>query len=105
MAEPNHVQPSQEQEPIPKTEPVEEELDASLDADIDMVGTQQPSSLNMDGAGGEENNTTEAAAAAGLEAVGSAMDAKAVGKKDATLREFIGKMDEYAPIVRRQADS
>ncbi len=100
MAEPNHVQASQEQEPIiPKTEPVEEELDASLDADIDMAGTQQPSSMNMDG-GGDDNTATAAAAPAELDAVESAVEAKTVGKKDATLREFMGKMDEYAPIVR-----
>ncbi|KAI9748947.1 MAG: hypothetical protein M1815_002854 [Lichina confinis] len=92
MAEPNHVDAVKD-EHMSQVEPAEDELDASLDADIDMTGTQQPSSMNMDGAG-EESGT-----AANLNPVEEVLDSKTPSKKDATLREFLGQMDDYAPII------
>ena len=95
MAEPNHVDAVKD-EHMSQVEPAEDELDASLDADIDMTGTQQPSSMIMDGAG-EESGT-----AANLNPVEEVLDSKTPSRKDATLREFLGQMDDYAPIVRRR---
>jgi transcription initiation factor TFIID subunit 10 len=72
-----------------------DDLDASLEADVTQDPTQ-PSSMNLDGANDPEpsaprNGVTDAAAA---------LESRIPAKKDATLREFLGKMDEYAPIVR-----
>lgn len=92
MAEPNHLDAVKD-EPMSQMEPAEDELDASLDADFNMTGTQQPSSMNMDGTG-EESGT-----AADLNPVEEVSESKAPSKKDATLREFLGQMDDYAPII------
>ena len=72
----------------------EAELDASLEAEIDLANTDKADTMNVDGA--DEAN----ASAADVEAVAPAPDPRLPSKKDATLREFLGKMDDYAPIVR-----
>lgn len=103
MADTNHIASAQE-DIVPKMEPGEEELDASLDADVDMAETQQSTAaMNMDGAGDVDAPTAATAAgatASELDPVAPAPDLRPLGKKDTTLREFLGKMDEYAPIVR-----
>ncbi|KZF19484.1 transcription initiation factor IID, TAF10 subunit [Xylona heveae TC161] len=78
---------------IKKEEGQEEEkdLDASIDADIDMGGTSsQPNAMNMDGAADGDDD---------VDPVAPAPDPRVPSKKDATLREFLGKMDDYAPII------
>ena len=65
-----------------------EELDASIEADIKKP--QDPDIMNIDGAND---------ANADLDAELSGFAARIPAKKDASLREFIGKMDEFAPIV------
>ena len=64
----------------------EPDLDASIDQDIDMSGEK-----------------ADAAAEDGAEANASAVDQLAESappsKKETSLREFLGKMDEFAPIV------
>ena len=90
MEETNHHFNSDEQ-PAPKAE-MEHELDASLEADIDLKGPSQVSAMNLDGP-----SETNPAGRGGLDPV---VEARATSKKDTTLRELLGKMDEYAPIVR-----
>lgn len=63
----------------------EEEIDAVIDPEIDL-GAKGDEAMNIDGA-----NDGEAAV--------PALEARIPAKKDATLREFLGKMDDYAPIV------
>jgi len=68
--------------------------EATLEADTNVEATQ-PDAMNLDGANDTEapqrNGTTEAVP----------LEARIPAKKDATLREFLSKMDDYAPIVCR----
>ena len=66
----------------------EEELDASIEADIRQAEPQDPDAMNLDQSANQE-----------LDADLSGFAARIPAKKDASLREFLGKMDEYAPIV------
>lgn len=78
-----------------------DELDATiegeLNTDTSASATQQPDAMNLDGA----NDTAgpSGAAANGVPAE-APFEARIAAKKDVTLREFLGKMDEYAPVVR-----
>ncbi|KAF2089052.1 transcription initiation factor IID, TAF10 subunit [Saccharata proteae CBS 121410] len=72
----------------------EEELDATIEADITTDGPTQPDPMNLDGA-----NEMEPANQNGVNAAGPALEARIPAKKDASLREFLGKMDDYAPII------
>jgi transcription initiation factor TFIID subunit 10 len=71
---------------------IDEEVALEPDTNAD---TTQPDVMNLDGANDAEapqrNGTTEAVP----------LEARIPAKKDATLREFLSKMDDYAPIVRR----
>lgn len=68
-------------------------LDASIEADIKTEPTQ-PDAMNLDGA-----NDAETSARNGATEVAPALEARIPAKKDTTLREFLGKMDDYAPII------
>ncbi|OAK98712.1 transcription initiation factor IID, TAF10 subunit [Phaeosphaeriaceae sp. SRC1lsM3a] len=71
---------------------VNEELDPTVEEEINHDATQAEA-MNMDGAADAEpavNGLTDAA---------QTFEARIPAKKDATLREFLGKMDEYAPII------
>jgi len=70
-------------------EPREGDLDPTQEADI-SAETTQPDSMNLDGA----NDAMQSA-----EDVPQPIEARIPAKKDATLREFLGKMDDYAPII------
>lgn len=72
---------------------VNEDIDAAIDADINPDATQ-PDAMNLDGA-----NDAEPSARNGATDAAAALEARIPAKKDATLREFLGKMDDYAPIV------
>lgn len=63
--------------------------DASVEAN-----EEQPDAMNLDG-----TNDAEPTAVNGVSDTTVAFEARIPAKKDATLREFLGKMDEYAPIV------
>lgn len=76
---------------------VNEELDATVEDEINHDATQTDA-MNVDGA-----NDTEPAAVNGVMEEPVAFEARIPAKKDATLREFLGKMDEYAPIVSSSA--
>jgi transcription initiation factor TFIID subunit 10 len=79
----------------PTTQPsVEETRDEDIDAtqEVDTSAeTTQPDSMNIDGAND--------ARPAEEDEVNKPIEARIPAKKDATLREFLGKMDDYAPIV------
>jgi transcription initiation factor TFIID subunit 10 len=65
----------------------EPDLDASIEQDIDMNAEQS-------GAGAEESG-----AGALATEVDQLAESSQPSKKETSLREFLGKMDEYAPIV------
>ncbi|KAJ5120454.1 Transcription initiation factor TFIID 23-30kDa subunit [Penicillium bovifimosum] len=76
----------QDQSPPPQSEDIiktEPDLDASIENDVDMA-TDKPT---------EEN---EAATAPGQDPMAPAPEPS---KKETSLREFLSKMDDYAPIV------
>jgi transcription initiation factor TFIID subunit 10 len=66
--------------------------EATLEADTNAEVTQ-PDAMNLDGA----NDTDAPQRNGATEAV--PLEARIPAKKDATLREFLSKMDDYAPIV------
>lgn len=70
-----------------------DDLDATVDDEINHEAPQTEA-MNVDGA-----NDTGPAAANGVIQDPVAFEARIPAKKDATLREFLNKMDEYAPIV------
>ncbi|KAH7054590.1 transcription initiation factor-like protein TFIID subunit 10 [Macrophomina phaseolina] len=91
-----------------KTEVKEEELDSSIAADI--VSTDyQPDAMNLDGANdmdtqqSSSNQASGAGTAPGQEGIlpgaPPASELRIPTKKDASLREFLSKMDDYAPII------
>ena len=71
------------------------ELGVSQDADLEMAELENPHPMGLDSSGDGEitgpNLDTDAPAA----------DTKPPSKKDTSLREFLDKMDDYAPIVGR----
>lgn len=72
-----------------------DELDHTVDDEIKQDATQlETDAMNLDG-----TNEAEPAAVNGVVDSAAAFEARIPAKKDATLREFLGKMDEYAPIV------
>ena len=77
----DHPPPS-ESEDIIKTEP---DLDASIEKDVEM------NTENQTGANANAN-------APGQDPMAPAPEPS---KKETSLREFLGKMDDYAPIVSR----
>lgn len=81
--------------------------DESIDAEISTAEATQEVSQDVGMTNGEDNAPTAAAAAgpAGGKQLEEEQDEgvfepRIPAKKDATLREFMGKMDEFAPIVR-----
>jgi hypothetical protein len=70
-----------------------EELDPTVEEEINRDATQTDA-MNLDGAADPEP------AVNGVSDTAQTFEARIPAKKDATLREFLGKMDEYAPIVR-----
>jgi transcription initiation factor TFIID subunit 10 len=75
------------------TEPKEEELDASVDADINPDPPTQADNKTLDGAN-DPNSADD------VDGVPEVAEPRILAKKDATLREFLNKMDDHAPIVR-----
>lgn len=74
---------------------VNDELDQTVDDEIKQDATQlEADAMNLDGA-----NDAEPATVNGMADSAAAFEARIPAKKDATLREFLGKMDDYAPIV------
>lgn len=70
---------------------VTDELDQTVEEEINRDATQADL-MNVDGANDEP-------AVNGIPEVPQTVEARIPAKKDATLREFLGKMDDYAPIV------
>jgi transcription initiation factor TFIID subunit 10 len=84
---PSSAQPQSSLDTTDSTIKPEPDLDASIEQDIDMNAEQT-------GAGAEES-----AAAALTTEVDQLAESSQPSKKETSLREFLGKMDEYAPIV------
>jgi len=91
MADGDVPQPSQQASPSRPDQ--EEDIDASIEADIDMSGTSQPNPASLDGSGGVDSSGAE------VDPVAPAPDPRVPTRKDATLREFLSKMDDYSPII------
>lgn len=79
MADSNPVQPPVAGEEVPNASQEDTIAEAT-----------QPDSMNLDDANDARPEEDEA---------NKPVEAKIPAKKDATLREFLGKMDDYAPIV------
>lgn len=90
----HNMSDSNSQPPEPKME-VTEELDQSVENEINHDATSADA-MNIDGA------NDDAPAANGISDAAAPFEQRIPAKKDATLREFLGKMDEYAPIVSAQ---
>lgn len=78
---------SQEQPVPPETDSTikpDPDLDASIEQDIDMTAEQTAAGENPDEGAG---------------AIDPIAAAPTPSKKETSLREFLGKMDDYAPIV------
>lgn len=89
MADPNISQSS-------ATDPsmeIGEEIDASIEADLNPDATQVDP-MNIDG-----TNDMDPSSSNGMGGVAPALEARIPAKKDASLREFLSKMDDYAPII------
>ncbi|GAQ09635.1 transcription initiation factor TFIID subunit 10 [Aspergillus lentulus] len=84
---------------VPKQEPNTtnvEALDASIEQDIDM---NTGGNTNAAGASDGDNtigNPVQDAVPTSVDAIAAAV---APSKKETSLREFLGKMDDYAPII------
>lgn len=75
---------------LPAEETREEDVNATQEVDT-SAETTQPDSMNLD--------STAETRLIDDEEVNKPIEARIPAKKDATLREFLGKMDDYAPIV------
>ncbi len=75
------------------TEPREEESDVAIDAGIHPDAATQADSKTLDGAN-DPNSADD------IDGVPEVVEPRIPAKKDATLREFLNKMDDHAPIVR-----
>lgn len=82
---------STSQPPETKME-VSDDLDQAVEGEINEDAAPADA-MNLDGA------NDDAPTANGLPEASTAFEQRVPAKKDATLREFLGKMDEYAPIV------
>ncbi|KAF4535148.1 Transcription initiation factor TFIID [Lasiodiplodia theobromae] len=94
----------------------QEELDASISTEIASTDPNQPDAMNLDGTtdmDGHNNNSSNNASAPGasgsaglapgqdpnvIAGAPPASELRIPTKKDASLREFLSKMDDYAPI-------
>ncbi|KAF7116870.1 hypothetical protein CNMCM5793_005451 [Aspergillus hiratsukae] len=84
---------------VPKQEPNTTDvaaLDASIEQDIDM---NTGSNANVAGASDGDNATGNPVQDAVPQSVDAIAAAVAPSKKETSLREFLSKMDDYAPII------
>ncbi|KAF2145806.1 uncharacterized protein K452DRAFT_349222 [Aplosporella prunicola CBS 121167] len=87
----------------------EEELDKTIDADLNLnpdagSSAAHPDAMNLDGAPNDADAAGNGSGAGapgqeGLNSAQPALESRIPTKKDASLREFMGKMDDYAPII------
>lgn len=87
-----NTQPTQE-----STEDPALDVDRELDAEINPASSNETMAMNMDG----PNDAPGASApeANGLSAIPAVLEPRIPQKKDTSLREFLGKMDDYAPLI------
>ncbi|KAL4784965.1 transcription initiation factor TFIID 23-30kDa subunit-domain-containing protein [Aspergillus varians] len=105
--QPNPIPQSSSDAPvIPKLEPDSSDavdLDPSVAQEPDLMATNNASNTAPDAAGaGAAAGTgagTDEAAPIGNPVQATSSDAAATSKKETSLREFLGKMDDHAPII------
>ncbi|KAA6406683.1 MAG: transcription initiation factor tfiid subunit 10 [Lasallia pustulata] len=91
MSSTNPAAPTKDPDPFPQ-DPTDEGNEAPLeDPDIDIDMTAAPEQAPV-GANFDSNNNP-------LDALDPPPDPRIPTRKDMSLREFLGKMDEYAPII------
>ncbi|KAK7536276.1 transcription initiation factor TFIID 23-30kDa subunit-domain-containing protein [Phyllosticta citribraziliensis] len=104
----SNTNPSNDNTSSTPTQVKQEEVDpSSIEADPSAPpdGPSQPDPMNLDGANDMDtssaDNATGSAPGApdGMSAPPPAAELRIPSKKDASLREFLGKMDDYAPII------
>ena len=78
----------------PSTSDRMEDIDTTVEAEINP-DPAQPDAMNIDGGNDADMSTTNGV----TDAVPAQLESRIPAKKDTTLREFLGKMDDYAPIV------
>ena len=76
-------------------EHTQDDFEANLEADLNPANN---STVTQDPAPG---SATEANGDTAMQSDIPAIETRIPAKKDATLREFLSKMDDYAPIVRQ----
>ncbi|KAL4794488.1 hypothetical protein BDV19DRAFT_364677 [Aspergillus venezuelensis] len=83
---------------VPKTEPdvADAALDSSIEQDAEIMANN---SANNTAGAGATNPAAAGEGDIGNPVQATSVDAAATSKKETSLREFLGKMDEYAPIV------
>ena len=88
------AEPSTAPEPdVPDTQPegdsqAQADFEASVEVDFNMDDNPSASAMNVDGANDAPTETKL-----------PTLETRIPAKKDASLREFLSKMDDYAPIV------
>lgn len=85
-----------------ETAPIEPTL-PSMDASTDAPDTRSPSARAAEPTTTDPAGNVEVKAESGLGP--EIVEPRIPAKKDATLREFLGKMDDYAPIVRKSGQT
>ncbi|KAH8705151.1 transcription initiation factor TFIID 23-30kDa subunit-domain-containing protein [Talaromyces proteolyticus] len=93
QTEPNstNIAPSAQPPADRETDAADDPIDAGVDNDIDMNAAESGTGANGTAAGGDPD--------APGNPVASLSGAGGPTKKESSLREFLGKMDEYAPII------
>jgi len=79
---------------LPSTSDRMEDIDTAVEAEINP-DPPQPDAMNIDGGNDVDISTTNGV----TDGVPAQLESRIPAKKDTTLREFLGKMDDYAPIV------
>jgi len=89
----------------PNTQPTEAstedpslDVDRDLDAEINPTSSTDTMAMNVDGAN-DAAGPAVAPETNGLSAIPAVLEPRIPQKKDTSLREFLGKMDDYAPLI------
>lgn len=84
-------------------EEVNDSINPNPDASSSETQGRPDDTMNLDGSA--DSNQLPASLQADAPTAADEVEARIPQKKDATLKEFLGKMDDYAPIVSRSVAS